>query len=215
MKLLYVKCNPKPEEQSACLRVGRAFVQRYERRFPEHGVEELDLYTTNLPELTGEWLSGRSALVSGEAYDRLPYGAQAQVDYMQALCTQFLSADTVAIAAPMWSASFPPRLKTYVDCVVLNGRAIEVTPKRVRGLLGDKPRRLVFIQSCGGNYHNPLLAHFNDANRYLKSLFLFLGVEEYIRLGVDGTGSPTIGMECAIRQATGRIDRVLDDLMLD
>lgn len=212
MKLLYVKCNPKPEDKSACLRVGRAFVQAYAKRFPDHMIEELDLYAEDIPEGDGRLFTGRGALVCGSAYDALEYADQAKADRINALCTQFLSADRYAIAAPMWSLLFPPRLKGYIDCVVLEGRAIRVNPRRVEGLLNDKSRRMVFIQSCGGVYGNPFTARFNYAANYLKNLFLFLGMEDFIRLPVDGAGMPDIGAECAVSRAAGRIDRVLDDL---
>lgn len=212
MKLLYIKCNPKPEGQSACLRVGREFVTQYQKRFPDHQVEELDLYGFEIPEVDGIVYNTRSGVASGSSYDGLNYEGQEKADKINAMCTQFLSADRYAIAAPMWSQAFPARLKSYIDCVVLEGRTIRVTPARVEGLMADKPRRMVFIQSCGGNYGNLFSARFNYGSIYLKNLFFFLGMEDFIRLPVDGTGMPDIGQECAISRAVGRIGRVLDDL---
>lgn len=212
MKLLYIKCNPKPEGQSACLRVGREFMNQYAKKFPDHVIEELDLYGMNLPEVDGIVFGGRSGLVSGSDYDGLNYEGQEKADRINGLCTQFLSADRVAIAAPMWSLAFPPRLKSYIDCVVLDNRTIRVSPHRVEGLLADKPRRMVFIQSCGGKYGNIISARFNYGAIYLKNLFLFLGMDDFIRLPVDGTGMPDIGNECAISRAAARIPRVLEDL---
>ena len=65
MKLLYVRCNPKPEGQSACLRVGREFVKHYMREFPEHEIEELNLYECDLPEVDATVFSGRAVLAAG------------------------------------------------------------------------------------------------------------------------------------------------------
>lgn len=220
MKLLYIKCDPKPEERSACLRVGRAFVHEYARRFPDHGVEELDLYHTELPELTAELIAGRNRLPIGEAYERLPFEAQARADLIKALCTQFLSADFYAIAAPMWSLSFPPRLKAYFDCIAQDGRTLRTLRASSwhtlgYGLLGDRPRRVVFIQSCGGCYGNPVSGRHNHANHYLRDFFLSLGMDDYLRLPVDGTELADTGVEAAITQAVERIDGVLDDLMME
>lgn len=213
MKLLYVKCDPKPEAQSSCLRVGREFVRQYESRFPEHAVEELDLYNTELPEVDGIVYNGRSGIVSGSAYDGMNYEGQEKVDRVNALCTQFLSADRYVVAAPMWSLTFPSKLKAYIDCVVINGRTIRVTPARVEGLMCDTQRRMVFIQSCGGNYGGLFSSRFNYGAIYLKNLFLFLGMDDFIRLPVDGTGMPDIGQECAVSRAVGRIGGVLEDLV--
>jgi FMN-dependent NADH-azoreductase len=212
MKLLYVKCNPKPEGQSSCLKVGREFVKQYNQRFPAHEVEELDLYDSDIPDVDGIVFNGRSSVSCGSEYNALNYEGQEKADRINQLCTQFQSADRVAIAAPMWSLAFPPKLKSYVDCVVLNGRTIKVTPQRVEGLMYDKPRRMVFIQSCGGTYGNIISARFNYGAIYLKNLFLFLGFDDFIRLPVDGTGMPNIGVDCAVSKATGRIRTVLEDL---
>jgi FMN-dependent NADH-azoreductase len=212
MKLLYIKCDPKPENQSASLRVGREFVRRYAKRFPDHEIEELDLYAEDIPEVDGEIFCGRGGLAAGSAYDGLPYEEQARVDRINALCTQFLAADRYAIAAPMWSLLFPDKLKAYIDCIVLNGRTISVNPRRVEGLLYDKSRRMVFIQSCGGVYGGLISSRFNYAANYLRNLFFFLGMEDFMRLSVDGTGMPDMGAECAVSRAMGRIERVLEDL---
>ena len=79
--------------------------------------------------------------------------------------------------------------------------------------MGDKPRRMVFIQSCGGNYGNIFSARFNYGATYLKNLFLFLGMDDFIRLPVDGTGMPDVGAECAVSRAISRIGTVLEDLV--
>lgn len=212
MKLLYIKCDPKPENQSSCLRVGREFVRRYARRFPDHEIEELDLYEADVPEVDGAIFTGRGGLVAGGAYDGLGYEDQARADRVNELCTQFLSADRYAVAAPMWSLLFPPKLMGYIDCVVLNGRAISVSPRRVEGLLWDKCRRVVFIQSCGGVYGGLIASRFNYAANYMRNLFFFLGMDDFLRLPVDGTGMPDMGAECAVSRAMSRIDRALDDL---
>lgn len=212
MKLLYVRCNPKPEGQSACLRVGREFVKHYMREFPEHEIEELNLYECDLPEVDATVFSGRAVLAAGGDYENLSYDDQSKVDRINELCTQFLSADRLVIAAPMWSVLFPPRLKTWLDCVVLADRAIKVRPDHVEGLMDDKIRRAVFIQSCGGVYTGFFSSRFNYGAKYLKNLLLFLGFDDFIRLPVDGTGQPDIGYECAISRAVSRIDGVLEDL---
>ena len=212
MKLLYIRCNPKLESQSASLRVGREFVKHYMRQFPEHEVEEIDLYASNIPEVDSTVFNGRSSIVTGGDYDNLSYEGQGKADRINELCSQFMSADRYAIAAPMWSLTFPPRLKTYIDCVVLNGRTIKINPQKVEGLMKDKVRKAVFIQSCGGVYTGVISARFNYGAIYLKSLLLFLGFDDFIRLPVDGTGMPDVGYECAVSRAVNKIDNVLEDL---
>ncbi len=62
---------------------------------------------------------------------------------------RFVSSDAYAIAVPMWSLSFPSPLKEYVDCIMQHGITIEISPEHMGGLLGDKKRSAVYIQSSG------------------------------------------------------------------
>lgn len=68
------------------------------------------------------------------------------------LSEQFKNADLYVIAAPLWTLSFPAPLKEYIDCVVQNKITIKVTPEEVKGLLDDKQREMVYIQSSGEKF---------------------------------------------------------------
>ncbi|MEA4827324.1 MAG: NAD(P)H-dependent oxidoreductase, partial [Clostridium sp.] len=134
-RLLYITVNSKPEEMSTSKTVGRDFVNRFIAKNPDCIVEELDLYNEDIPEINHVIFSGRAEPVSGAQYDALSEQDKKSVDRINFLCDQFLNADTYVIAAPMWSVSYPSRLKRYLDCIILNNKVISITPDDVMGLL--------------------------------------------------------------------------------
>lgn len=211
-KLLYVTCSPKPETESTSKQAGRAFVGRFITENPDYQLEELDLYTTFLPEPSQRCFTGRVELVSGEEYDALSQPDRESVDRMGELCTQFQSADAYVIASPMWSLSFPSRLKQYLDCILLNNRLIRITPGGIRGLLDDKPRKMVYIQSSGGIYPKILYGALNVGVKYFHDLFRHLGVRDFYKILIQGTDLPEVGKEKALAEASEDFECVLNKM---
>jgi FMN-dependent NADH-azoreductase len=196
-KLLYITASTKPENESVSRQAGREFVNRCLAADPGLSLEELDVVTADIPEPNHRYFKGWVELVSGPEYDALSEPDRDAVDRMNALCTQFLTADLYVIASPMWSMSFPSRLKQYLDCILLTNRVIRLTPERAEGLLGDKPRTMVFIQSSGGVYPKIFDAKFNMGVTYFHNLFRHLGVQTFCKVLIQGTDMTDIGPQKA------------------
>lgn len=210
-KLLYITANSKPESLSTSKQVGRYFINKYKELNPKDEIIELDLYNENIPEIDHLIFTSRATLTSGENYDNLSLKKQKDIDQVKALCEQFLSADKYVIAAPMWSVNFPSILKRYIDCILINKKTINIDEIQVYGLLDDKVRKMVYIQSSGGKYP-PIISHkLNHGVSYLKDLFKFLGVYEFKKIAVEGTGDKSIGVEKAKYIAFKDIDKYIDE----
>lgn len=218
-KLLYITASPKPETESVSKQAGRAFVDRFLSENPDYTVEELDLPTASLPQPNQHCFTGRCSLVGGPELDTLSETDRMAVQRMNELCTQFLSADVYVIASPMWSLSFPAWLKQYIDCIMLNGRLLRITTGGVCGLLDDKPRKMVYIQSSGGVYPKVLYGQLNVGVKYIHDLFRHLGIHEFHKVLIQGTDMPEIGkdkamaaasedFECALKSVSRPLQRV-------
>lgn len=211
-KLLYIPVNSKPEEMSTSKTVGREFVNRFLAENSDYVVEELDLYNEDIPEVNHIIFKSRAETVSGAEYDVLSEQDKRTVDRVNALCDQFISADTYVIAAPMWSVSFPSRLKRYVDCIILNNKVIKILPEEVTGLLNDKERNMIYIQSSGGVYPKLFGGKFNHGVDYFHDIFKFLGINKFEKILVEGVDMQDVGREEAMRRAYEDIDKVIEKL---
>ena len=188
-KILFITVDTNPENISVCKTVGREFINKLLAKNSEYTFEELDLYTSNIPEMNSAFVTEDASLVTGEAYDKLSDKYKKEVDRIDELCNQFLSSDIYVIAAPMWSLSFPSRLKQYIDCIVLGNKLLAFPKGRNKPvpLLDDKERAMIYIQACGGDYPFWMEYKVNYGVDYCHDLFKGLGIKNFEKILIEGT----------------------------
>lgn len=210
--LLYITADSKPENISTSKTVGREFINRFMAKNTNYTLTELDLYNEFIPEGNYKIFKSRAEVVTGSDYDALNPEDKKSADRINFLSDQFMTIDTYIIAAPMWSISFPSILKRYIDCVMINNKVISITPEKVTGLLNDKDRKMVYIQSSGGIYPKILGGTVNHGVDYFHDTFKFLGVKEFKKLLVQGTDMPSFGREAAIAKAFEDMDDIISKI---
>lgn len=213
-KLLYITVNSKPESLSASKTIGRAFINQFVDKYPEFIIEELDLYKEHIPRLEYEYFESRNCVVNEEAAKNLPEKEQKEIQRIMELCNQFIEADVYVIASPMWSLSFPAPLKEYIDCIVLVGKTITFPDNsdKPKGLLNDKQRTAVYIQSSGGNIPFVMRPIFNKGLNYIEDIIKFMGINGFEKLLVDGTGTTEEERTNAIEKAKDKIDSIINKM---
>lgn len=213
-KLLYISANTKPEELSSSRTVARRLVNRIMAAAPDTKLTEVDLYAEHIPQLKYCYFESRNALVSEEAKKKLTLEEQAEIDRINKLCDQFRAADIYVLAAPMWSLSFPAPVKEYIDCVVQAGKTIAFDGGKPHGLLNDRTRAFIYVQSSGANIPWLIRPALNKGLNYVQDIVRFIGVSVFLELLVDGTGFTEEERQKAIEKATAKIDGVLENILL-
>jgi FMN-dependent NADH-azoreductase len=211
-KLLYITVNSKPEELSSCKTVGRYLANAILKKHPSLAVEELDLYKEHVPQLKYNYFDGRSTLVKGEALSELAIEEQNEVSQISRLCDQFIDADIYILAAPMWSLSFPAPLKEYIDCIVQADKTIAFEDQKPHGLLNDKHRIFIYVQSSGANIPWIIRPVLNKGLNYIKDIIEFIGIGKFEELLVDGTGTTELDRQESIERAVSRMDTIVDQI---
>lgn len=210
-KLLYVTCNSKPEEMSASKTVGRAFVNKFVQRYPEFDVEVVDLYKDHIPRLEYQYFESRNAMINDEVLARLSEKEQNEAKRIKQLSYQFKEADIYVFAVPMWSLSFPAPLKEYIDCIMQTGITLD---KDFKGLLDDKRRTAIYIQSSGAKIPFMISPFLNKGLNYVEDILKFMGIKRVERLLVDGTGFTKEEQHKAVEEAKEKINEVIDDIRI-
>lgn len=211
-KLLYITANSKSEEMSSCKIVGRRLVNAILSGYPDVNLEEVDLYKEHIPQLKGCYFESRNAIVNEDARRKLSQEEQNEIIQILKLCNQFRSADIYVLAAPMWSLSFPAVVKEYIDCVVQTGITIAFDENKPHGLLGDKERAFIYVQSSGGAIPWILRPALNKGLNYVHDIMRFIGISRFEELLVDGTGTTEEERLKAVRDATEKIDGLVESL---
>lgn len=210
--LLYITVNSKPEELSASKTVGRAFVNRFLENNKDFKLEELDLYKAHIPRLEYQYFEKRNAMIKKDDMNKLSEKEQKEAHQIVELTDQFKAADMYVIAAPMWSLSFPAPLKEYIDCIVMDGKTIDLGDDKLNGLLDDKPRGMVYIQSSGANINWILKRVMNKGLNYVEDIMKSMGIKRFEELLVDGTGYTEEEKAEAIERALNKIDDVIEEV---
>lgn len=209
-QLFYISSNSKPENMSVSKTAARYFINKFLDKNPDFQLLELDLYNEFIPEVNHRYFSKRAELVSGDDYNKLSEEDKKTVDRINFLSDQFMNADYYIISAPMWSISFPSVLKKYIDCIILNNKLIKISEDEVTGLLDDKIRKMVYIQSSGGDYPKLLSFKFNHGVSYLHDIFKFLGIKDFEKILVEGVDMTDIGKDEALKKAYKDIDNLVE-----
>lgn len=214
-KLLYITVNSKPESLSASRLVSRRLVNEVMKKYEGFQLEELDLYQTHIPRLEYQYFESRNCMINQEAILKLPEDEQKEVHQIVKLCDQFVEADVVVIAAPMWSLSFPAPLKEYLDCIIQVGRTITFEGHLPKGLLDDKLRTVIYVQSSGGEIPFILSPFFNKGLNYVEEMMKFMGIKKFETLLVDGTGTTEDEKLKAIDKATKNIEGIVKHIIVE
>ena len=194
--------------------VARKFINKFLERNGDFKVEEVDLYEEHIPRLEYQYFKDRNCVITEEDAKKLPEKDQKEIRKIRDLCDQFISAQMYVIAAPMWSLSFPAPLKEYIDCIVQEEKTISFEKgKKPKGLLDDKERAVVYIQSSGGNIPWILDPIMDKGENYVAQIMKAMGIKNVQELKVDATGTTEEERENAIREAEEKIDSILDRII--
>lgn len=168
-KILYIKANPKASEDSHTFKLADKLAEKHTEQ--GNTVTQLDLYKENLNHLDDKAIE---KLFSGQLNEITKY------------VHDFIEYDEYIVAAPMWNLSIPSVLKTYIDHIVVPGKTFNYTATGPVGLLRDK--KLVHVTSRGGFYTEEPTINYEMGDRYLKTIFGFIGISNYETIALEGTG---------------------------
>lgn len=211
-KLLYISVNSKPEGLSASKSVAREFINRFLEINKDFTVEEVDLYKEHIPRLEYQYFEKRNCIIKEEDAAKLDDKDRREIQKIRDLCDQFVGATVYVISAPMWSLSFPAPLKEYIDCVMQDQKTISFDGGKPQGLLNDRDRTVVYIQSSGGHIPWILKPVMNKGVNYIENITKFMGIKKFEGLLVDGTGFTEEEKAEAIKKAIEKIDDIIDSM---
>jgi len=210
---LYIAANPKKEEESNSLRVGRALIEEVRKRDPGAEIVEIDVYKEPVPLIDSLFLQARSRLAAGADVSELPEEEREAARKVFRFTDQFIAADTYIFAYPLWNFGIPPLLKAYVDTIKIARKTFRYTPEGPIGLLTGK--RAVLVQSSGDVYSEGPLREFEHGSRYLSSVLTFIGVDSIRLILMEGMDQNKARAEERRNQALTEAERISEWLVAD
>lgn len=184
-KLLVINAHANVDSlDSVSLEVGKYFIENYRKMNPNELIEQIDLYGEEVPEVNSTVLNAWGKLESG---GELTDEENRVTSRMNEILHQFKSAKKCVIVMPLHNFNIPSRLKDYMDNIMIARETFKYTENGSVGLLTDG-RSLLVIQGSGAIYTNNDWYTDNEfSHKYLKSMFNFLGIEDYQIIRAQGT----------------------------
>lgn len=206
---LIINAHPKIDDTSSVsLQVFNHFLKAYKELIPDSEViEQINLYSDVVPMIDKTVLS---AWEKQRKEQELTTPEQKLMGRMSEILQQFKSANTYVIVLPLHNFNIPSKLKDYMDNIMIARETFKYTENGSVGLLKDG-RRMLVIQASGSIYTNDdWYTEVDYSNKYLKSMFNFLGIEDYQIIRAQGTAllEPNKVLQKAYKEAEEAASRL-------
>ncbi|MFE4425467.1 FMN-dependent NADH-azoreductase [Peribacillus butanolivorans] len=214
-KTLIINAHPKVDDTSSVsLQVFNHFLKAYKELIPDsEAIEQINLYSDEVPMIDKTVLS---AWEKQRKEQELTSQEQKVTERMSEILNQFKSANTYIIVLPLHNFNIPSKLKDYMDNILIARETFKYTENGSVGLLNDG-RRMLVIQASGSIYtNNDWYTEVDYSQKYLKSMFNFLGIEDYQIIRAQGTAllEPNEVLQKAYKEAEEAASRLAPKLIL-
>lgn len=177
--VLFVKANDRSSGEAISVKMYDTFLQSYKKSHPEDEISELDLHERPLP-----YLGASMIKASSKASKRQPMTEEEE--YLHRFVTdkleQFLSADKIVLAFPLWNLTVPAVLHSYLDYMHHPGKTFSYSAEGATGLLKDK--KAVLLNARGGAIKEEDPAEL--AVRFVKAHLNFFGITDITTCVIEG-----------------------------
>lgn len=197
MKLLHIDSSILGDN-SVSRQLSAALVAAVKKQHPDVSVSHRDLAAAPITHLSGEILG--AAFTDERDWSDTQRRERALTDQ---LIDEFLAADVVVIAAPMYNFSIPSQLKSWIDRIAAAGRTFKYTENGPVGLAGNK--KVLIASSRGGVYSNAQGQAMDFQEDYLRTVMGFVGITdievvraEAVNMGEDKRATAIHAAEQAI-----------------
>lgn len=179
--VLFIKANNRPIEQGVSVKLYHTFLDSYKEAHPDDVITELDLFAENLPYYDNDKINGMYKLANG--YE-LTSAEKEATDLVTKYLNQFLNADKIVFAFPLWNFTVPAVLHTYLDYLAQAGKTFRYTAEGPVGLLPDK--KVALLNARGGIYSEGPAKSSEMAVNYVNAMLSFWGVTDITSVIIEG-----------------------------
>ncbi|MNQ27754.1 FMN-dependent NADH-azoreductase [Pseudomonas sp. Irchel s3b6] len=173
MKLLHIDSSILGDN-SASRQLSKGVVQAWTAAEPDTVVTYRDLSSDAISHF-----SAATLVAAGTPAELRDAAQQHEADLSASTLAEFLAADAVVIAAPMYNFTIPTQLKAWFDRIAVAGQTFRYTEAGPEGLCGNK--KVVVVSTSGGLHAGQATGVGHED--YLKVMLGFMGITdvEFVR----------------------------------
>ena len=176
MKLLHIDSSILGDN-SASRQLSRQVVDAWQAAEPSAVVTYRDLAADAISHF-----SSTTLVAAGTTAELRDAAQQHESELSASTLAEFIAADAVVIAAPMYNFTVPTQLKAWIDRIAVAGQTFRYTEAGPEGLCGRK--KVVIVSTSGGIHAGQAsgIAH----EEYLKLVLGFLGITDIEIVRAEG-----------------------------
>ncbi|MEM7100632.1 MAG: NAD(P)H-dependent oxidoreductase [Pseudomonadota bacterium] len=196
--VLYLNASPRGDE-SAAAQAAQIFLRTLSSDIT---VQQLNLFDSLLPDYTHALTGAKHKSMVGAD---LTHEEAAEWEHVTALVDQFLQADHILMAIPMWNFGIPYKFKQYVDLITHPGITFLMDKTGPRGV-GSASGTVIY--SRGGDY-SPKDGQpdpFDFQSPYLKAWSSLVGISPLEEVLVQGTMGGPDAQAAAVNAAGSQLE---------
>lgn len=199
MKLLHIDSSILGDN-SASRQLSRQVVDAWQAAEPSAVVTYRDLAADAISHF-----SSNTLVAAGTTAELRDAVQQHEAELSASTLAEFIAADAVVIAAPMYNFTIPTQLKAWIDRVAVAGQTFRYTEAGPEGLCGGK--KVVIVSTSGGIHAGQAsgIAH----EEYLKLVLGFLGITDIEIVRAEGLAYGEEVRNNAITAAQAKISEQL------
>ena len=173
MKLLHIDSSILGDN-SASRQLSAGVVKAWQAAEPGVEVTYRDVAAEGINHFSGATLGAL-----GTPAEQRSAAQQQEAELSANTLAEFLAADAVVIAAPMYNFTIPTQLKAWIDRIAVAGQTFRYTEAGPEGLCGNK--KVIVVSTSGGLHAGQATGVAHED--YLKVLLGFLGITdiEFVR----------------------------------
>ncbi|MEC4239717.1 FMN-dependent NADH-azoreductase [Pseudomonas sp. DSV-1] len=173
MKLLHIDSSILGDN-SASRQLSREVVKAWQAADPAVEVSYRDLAAEAI-----EHFSAATLVAAGTPAELRDAAQKHEAQLSADTLAQFLAADAVVIAAPMYNFTIPTQLKAWIDRIAVAGQTFRYTEAGPEGLCGNK--KVIVVSTSGGLHVGQATGVAHED--YLKVMLGFMGITdvEFVR----------------------------------
>ncbi|MDM5221471.1 FMN-dependent NADH-azoreductase [Peribacillus sp. NJ11] len=180
-KVLFVKVNDRPADQAISSKMYDTFLETYKESHRTDEVIELDLFKEELPYYGNTAITGLYKRNQGLELTAEEEKAAKLVDQY---LNQFLAMDKVVFAFPLWNATVPAPLITYLSYLSQAGIMFNYTAEGPVGYAGDK--KVMLLNARGSDYALEGMASAEMAVNLVKNIISLWGINNPEAVVIEG-----------------------------
>ena len=199
MKLLHIDSSILGDN-SASRQLSAAVVKAWQAAEPGVEVTYRDLASEGINHFSGATLGAL-----GTPAEQRDAAQQHEAELSASTLAEFLAADAVVLAAPMYNFTVPTQLKAWIDRIAVAGQTFRYTEAGPEGLCGNK--KVIIVSTAGGLHAGQASGAAHEG--YLKLLLGFIGITDIEVVRAEGLAYGDEARHKALSDANTQINEQL------